>query len=237
MINFPGKPKYDVDDLRRVMECLRSEEGCPWDKVQTHESLRRNLLEECDELCEAIDRGDPDLLKEELGDVLLQVVFHARIEEELGRFDLNDVADGECRKLISRHTHVFGDATYASLEEQLNGWETIKRSEKHQRTPAEAMDAVCRTLPGLWRAEKVQKKGASVQDRTDEGEIFSTLEDSLAALRTADNRDAQKAALGELLFDAVYAARHLGLDPEEALHARCEEQIRRYRSLETGFSR
>ncbi|MBQ3277121.1 MAG: nucleoside triphosphate pyrophosphohydrolase [Oscillospiraceae bacterium] len=232
MINFPGKPQYDVDDLRRVMEILRSEDGCPWDRVQTHESLRRNLLEECDELCEAIDRGDPELLREELGDVLLQVVFHARIEEEQGRFDLNDVADGECRKLISRHTHVFGDETYATLEDQLNGWEAIKRSEKHQRTPAEAMDAVCRTLPGLWRAEKIQKKGAPVSDRTDESEIFAALESSLAALRTAADPEGRKAALGELLFDAVYAARHLGLDPEEALHARCEEQIRRFRVRE-----
>ena len=237
MINFPGKPKYDVDDLRRVMEILRSEDGCPWDRVQTHESLRRNLLEECAELCEAIDRGDTDLLKEELGDVLLQVVFHARIEEEQGRFDLNDVADGECRKLISRHTHVFGDETYATLEDQLNGWEAIKRAEKRQRTPVDAMDAVCRTLPGLWRAEKVQKKGASVEDRTEAGEIFSALESSLAALREAEDPASQKAALGGLLFDAVYAARHMGLDPEEALHARCEEQIRRFRAMEAESGR
>ena len=232
MVNFPGKAKYTGDDLRQVVEILRGENGCPWDKVQTHESLRRNLLEECDELCEAIDRADLDLMKEELGDVWLQVIFHASIEQQKGHFDLDDVADAECRKLISRHTHVFGDATFESMDEQLSAWEAIKRSEKHQRTPAEAMDAVCRTLPGLWRAEKVQKKGASVSDRTEEGEIFASLESSLKALRTAQGPEAQKAALGELLFDAVYAARHMGIDGEEALHARCEEQIRRFRAME-----
>ena len=232
MVNFPGKPKYNGDDLRQVVEILRGENGCPWDKVQTHESLRRNLLEECDELCEAIDKADLELMKEELGDVWLQVIFHASIEQQKGHFDLDDVADAECRKLISRHTHVFGDATYESMDEQLNAWETIKRSEKHQRTPVEAMDAVCRTLPGLWRAEKVQKKGASVSDRTDGEEIFSSLKNSLAALETAVGAEERKAALGELLFDAVYAARHLEVDPEEALHARCEEQIRRFRALE-----
>ena len=233
MVDFPGKPKYGSDDLRQVVEILRGENGCPWDRVQTHETLRRNLLEECDELCEAIDRADTELMKEELGDVWLQVIFHASIEQEKGTFDLDDVADAECRKLISRHPHVFGDASFGSLGEELAAWEQLKRKEKHQRTPAEAMDAVCRTLPGLWRAEKIQKKGASVEDRTDPEEILAGLRRSLEALSGAADAGDRKAALGELLFDAVYAARRFGIDPEEALHARCEEQIRRFRASET----
>ena len=236
MIDFPGKPQYDADDLRQVVEILRGEDGCPWDRVQTHESLRRNLLEECAELCEAIDRADPAMLREELGDVWLQVIFHASIEQEKGTFDLDDVADAECRKLISRHPHVFGEAVFSDLGEELKAWEELKRKEKHQRTAADAMDAVCRTLPGLWRAEKVQKKAAAA------GEDPLAPADAAAALRReteafagqmdAGDAETQKAALGRVLYAAVYAARRMGIDPEEALHARCEEHIRLFREWE-----
>ena len=152
MINFPSKEQYDADDLRQIVEILRGENGCPWDRVQTHQTLRRNLLEESAELCEAIDRADPAMMREELGDVWLQVIFHASLEEQAGRFTLDDVADAECRKLISRHAHVFGNAKAADAAQALQVWEEQKRSEKHQKTPGEAMDAVCRTLPALWRA-------------------------------------------------------------------------------------
>ena len=137
MVDFPGKPKYGPDDLRQVVEILRGENGCPWDRVQTHETLRRNLLEECDELCEAIDRADTELMKEELGDVWLQVIFHASIEQEKGTFDLDDVADAECRKLISRHPHVFGDASFGSLGEELAAWEQLKPAYDHYKPDAE----------------------------------------------------------------------------------------------------
>ena len=115
MINFPSKARYDADDLRAIVEILRSEDGCPWDKVQTHETIRRDLLEECAELCEAIDRADPAMMLEELGDVWLQVVFHASLEQQAGHFTLDDVADAECRKLLSRHAHVFGEAKAAGV--------------------------------------------------------------------------------------------------------------------------
>ena len=160
MINFPSKERYDGQDLRRLVEVLRGEGGCPWDREQTHESLRRNLLEETAELAEAIDRGDPAMMREELGDVWLQVLFHASIEQEQGRFDLDDVADAECRKLISRHPHVFGDVSVSGVGEELSLWEDLKRAEKQQRSAADAMDGVCRTLPGLWRAEKILKRSA-----------------------------------------------------------------------------
>ena len=233
MVNFPGKPKYDGNDLRQVVEILRGENGCPWDRVQTHESLRRNLLEECDELCEAIDRADPALMREELGDVWLQVLFHASIESQAGLFDLDDVADAECRKLISRHPHVFGDAVFADLGEELQAWEAIKRQEKNQRTPSEAMDAVCRTLPGLWRAEKLQKK--SGEDIPSPEALAGSIREKSGALSHAletGDRETGRKVLGQLLYETVRAARRLELDPEEALHAVCEEQIRLVRETE-----
>lgn len=146
MINFPGKQQYNGEDLYRIVKILRGEGGCPWDREQTHASIRRNLLEEADELCEAIDRADPAMMREELGDVWLQVVFHAVMAEEEGSFTLDEVADAECRKLIGRHAHVFGSATAATGAEALQVWDEQKRLEKQQRTPGEAMDAVCRTL-------------------------------------------------------------------------------------------
>ena len=232
MVNFPGKEKYDGNDLRAVVEILRGEDGCPWDKVQTHASIRRELLEECAELCEAIDRDDPDMMREELGDVWLQVIFHASIEQQQGHFDLDDVADAECRKLISRHPHVFAQRQVADVQEELTLWEELKRTEKKQSGTADAMDAVCRVLPGLWRAEKIQKKAAhDGQDLTDPQELARKLADDARNLGQAclSGGDAA-AALGELLFTAVYAARLTGTDPEAALHARCEEHIRRHRA-------
>ena len=234
MINFPGKVKYDAQDLRQVVEILRGEGGCPWDREQTHATLRRNLLEETDELCEAIDREDLAMMKEELGDVWLQVLFHASIEQERGAFDLDDVADAECRKLISRHPHVFGDVTVSDGDEELSLWEDLKRVEKSQRTVSEAMDAVCRTLPGLWRAEKLQKKAApSLPESPDAPALLlevrsdaQRLEDSL--LQGGDTAG----ALGELLFDLVKIARLSGVDPEAALHAKCEDYIRVFRRAE-----
>ena len=236
MINFPSKPRYDADDLRAIVEILRSEDGCPWDKVQTHETIRRDLLEECAELCEAIDRADPDMMREELGDVWLQVVFHASLEQQAGHFTLDDVADAECRKLIGRHAHVFGEAKAADPAEALQVWEERKRIEKAQRTPVEAMDAVCRTLPALWRAEKVQKKAAlGGNDRTDPQDVMTGICGSteLLAMAIVNGDGAEiRAALGELLFNTVYAARLTKTDPEEALHGACEEFIRRARETE-----
>jgi len=231
MVNFPGKERYDAQDLRAVVEILRGENGCPWDRVQTHATLRRDLLEECAELCEAIDREDPHMMREELGDVWLQVIFHASIEQELGHFDLDDVADAECRKLISRHPHVFSDTVVKDVDRELELWEELKRSEKRQATAADAMDGVCRTLPGLWRAEKIQKKAAADgEDVKDPGELTRKLsaaaENVGKALGTGGD---VTAALGELLFHAVYAARLAGADPEAALHAKCEDYIRTYR--------
>ena len=160
MVDFECKPRYDIQDLLRIMELLRSPDGCPWDRAQTHQSIRRGMLEEAYEAAEAIDTDNAALLKEELGDVLMQVVFHAGIEADAGRFDMDDVCDGVVKKLLYRHPHVFGDGQAETADTVPASWEQLKRQEKGQKTTADALDAVARSLPGLWRAEKIQKKAA-----------------------------------------------------------------------------
>ena len=216
MIDFYSKPHYDFADLCKLVAVLRAPDGCPWDSVQTHESIRRNFLEEVYEACEAIDQKDPVHLQEELGDVLLHVVFHAGIEADAGHFTIDDVCDGVVKKMVSRHPALFGS------DEGLS-WDEIKRREKGQTTPVQELDAVARSLPALWRAEKLQNKaeklGVKLPDLQD-GEIFSSL----------DQAEDKSLALGALLFSAVSAARSARIDPEMALHAYCEaflQSIRR----------
>ena len=153
MVDFQYKDSYGVKDLEEIVRILRAPGGCPWDAEQTHQSIRRNFLEEAYEAVEAIDEGSPEHLEEELGDVLLQVVMHARMEQEAGRFDLDGVADGICKKLIFRHPHVFGGAAATP-----DSWEELKRQEKGQTTYTATLQSVAKSLPGLWREEKIQAK-------------------------------------------------------------------------------
>ena len=152
-MEFERKAHYTVADLCRIMQLLRSENGCPWDRVQTHESIRKNLIEETYEAVEAIDCKNSDMLKEELGDVLLQVVFHAQMEAEEGRFTFDDVADGICQKLIVRHPHIFSDTKADSADEVLDNWNRIKQETKGQKTATETLNAVPRQLPALIRSD------------------------------------------------------------------------------------
>ena len=153
---FDGK--YTFEDLITIMEILRSDGGCPWDREQTHESIRKNFIEETYEVIEAIDKSDSALLREELGDVLLQVVFHSRISEENGDFDFSDVADEICRKMIVRHPHIFSDVTADTTEEVLTNWESIKASTKKRESTRDRLDSVAKTLPSLMRAQKLAGK-------------------------------------------------------------------------------
>ena len=162
MVDFEIKDCYKFDDLLRIMEILRAPDGCMWDREQDHHSIRRNFIEETYEVCEAIDDEDTEHMKEELGDVLLQVVFHTQMEKEKGTFDIDDVADGICKKLIFRHPHIFGNVEVASSEEVLKNWDDLKRKEKHQETDTQALESVAKSLPSLIRAEKLQKKAAKV---------------------------------------------------------------------------
>ncbi len=236
MVDFTFKEKYNVDDFRRIMALLRAPGGCPWDAEQTHESIRNNLLEEAYECAQAIDKNDKENLKEELGDLLMQVIFHARMEEEQGGFDLDDIADTACKKLVFRHPHVFGTAKAENSAEVLDTWEAVKRIEKSQDTTATAMIDVAETLPALWRAAKIQKKAAKVGfDWPDVSGAMDKLSEETAELRAgieAGDADNIEEEIGDILFSAVNAARFLGVDPETALHRSCEKFIKRFQYVE-----
>ena len=234
MVHWTDKPSYNCQDLREIVRILRHPGGCSWDMEQTHGSIRRNFLEEAYEVAEAIDEGSTDHLKEELGDVLLQVVFHSSIEEDAGRFDLDDVADGVCKKLIYRHPHVFGDVTVSSTGEILANWEELKKKEKGQATQADAVDAVARSLPALWRAEKMKKKAAKTGfDWADVSGALDKLSEELDELKAAVNGDGDPVEeLGDLLLAAVSVGRFLDADPEAALHAACDKFSGRFRRTE-----
>ena len=216
------------------MELLRSPEGCPWDRVQTHQSIRQNMLEEAYEAADAIDHMDMDNLKEELGDVLLQVVFHASMAQEAGRFTFDDVVDGVCRKLVYRHPHVFGAVEAGGPEGALSAWDAQKRAEKGQKTAADALDSVARALPGLTRAAKLQSKAAKAGfDWKDISPAMDKLSEELEEFRRAVEEDSNaEEELGDLLFAAVKAGRFAGVDGETALQKACEKFIRRFRRVE-----
>lgn len=215
MVDFIGKPHYGFPDLVRLVRVLRAPDGCPWDSVQTHESIRRNFIEEVYEACEAIDRRDTALLKEELGDVLLHVVFHAGIETDAGHFDIDDVCDGVVKKMISRHPDLFGGEGGLS-------WDEIKRREKGQTEPWQELDSVARSLPSLWRAEKIIKKADKAH--------LALPGDSLTELaRQIEAGECSEETLGRLLFTAVDECRKKGIDPETALGSRCEAFIQEAR--------
>ena len=234
MIDFVRKESYGLKDLEEIVSILRAPGGCPWDCEQTHESLRRDLLEESYEVVEAIDEGSLPHLQEELGDVLLQVVFHADIEREAGTFTLDDVADGICKKLIYRHPHVFGDVTVSGTGEVLKNWETLKRREKGQETNTDALAAVARSLPALWRAEKVQKKAKKAGfDWPDVSGALDKLSEEVDELRQAVDEDSNiEEELGDVLFSAVNVSRFVKADPEEALTAATDKFIARFRTVE-----
>jgi tetrapyrrole methylase family protein/MazG family protein len=230
MVSFENRKKYGVYDLKNLISLLRSPDGCPWDREQTHESIRRNFIEEAYEAVEAIDERSAPHLCEELGDVLTQVVFHADIECDAGHFDLDDVADMECRKLLLRHPHVFGDVTVSDSAEVLRNWDDIKRVEKSQDTVADSLDAVAKTLPALWRAEKLQKKASKVSPALDACAL-ADVQKALAALSSGGDE-----AIGNALFAVTNLARVRGVDPEDALNAASGGFVKRFRAAEESGS-
>ena len=233
VLDFLCKESYDLRDFVALVSYLRSPNGCPWDQVQTHESIRRNFLEETYEACEAIDAGDLVHMREELGDVLMQVLFHTDIEREAGHFDIDDVADAACKKLVYRHPHVF-----RRDEPDAPDWDTIKQRERAQTTTAEAMDSVARSLPALWRCDKIQAKAAKTGfEWPDVHAALDKVDEETRELRAAvasGDTEAIGEELGDLLFAAVKVARFAGIDPEQAAHAACEKFIRRFSAMETA---
>ncbi len=234
MVDFTFKDRYTYEDLLEIMRILRCPEGCVWDREQDHKSIRRSFIEETYEVVEAIDNEDPVLLQEELGDVLLQVVFHAQIEAEAGRFTMDDVADGICKKMIYRHPHVFGSVEVKNSDEVLTNWDALKQKEKHQKSTTDTMESVARSLPGLIRAEKVQHKAAKVGFDWDEvsGAPDKVREETEEVSRAINGDGDPSEELGDLLFAVVNVARFLKTDPEEAINHTTDKFIRRFAQVE-----
>lgn len=237
MVNdFVFKKKYDFYDLVNIMRILRSPGGCPWDAEQSHETIRENFLEETYEVLEAIDTKNPSLMQEELGDVLLQVVFHACMSEEDNEFDIGDVTDGICKKLIVRHPHVFGDAEVRDSADVLKNWDEIKRRTKAQKTQSEAMAAIPATYPALMKAQKVQSKASKGGfDWRDGQGAFAKIAEESAEFSEAvagGNHEKIEDELGDLLFSVVNAARFCDCEAETALEKSTKKFMRRYALVE-----
>lgn len=236
MVDFKQKEKYDINDLLEIMRSLRAPGGCPWDAEQNHESIRKNLIEETYEVVEAIDKKDSGMLLEELGDLLMQVVFHAQMEEEKGVFNFDDVADGVCKKLIERHPHVFGEVEVSGVDDVLDNWDAIKRREKGQKKGSEPMLSVPRELPALMRAAKIQQKASAVGfDWPDVSGAYDKIIEETQELRKAVESGVQDDVieeLGDLLFSVVNVSRFLKCDAEEALTAASDKFINRFIRVE-----
>lgn len=233
-MDFKFKDRYNIDDMLEIMKILRSENGCPWDREQDHHSIRKDFIEEVYEAVEAIDTDDTELLREELGDVLLQVVFHARIEEEKNSFDFNDVVNDICQKLVIRHPHVFGDISVNSTDEVLKNWNNIKQETKGQETYTETLESVCTALPALMRAQKLgQRAKRAGMDFADINSAIEALEGEIAELKKALSENSNiKEELGDVLFSAVNVSRICGFDAEEALSESSDKFIGRFRKTE-----
>ena len=236
MVDFKQKEKYDINDLLEIMRSLRAPGGCPWDAEQTHESIRKNLIEETYEVVEAIDKKDSGMLLEELGDLLMQVVFHAQMEDEKGVFNFDDVADGVCKKLIERHPHVFGEVEVSGVDDVLDNWDAIKRRKKGQKKGSEPMLSVPRELPALMRAAKIQQKASAVGfDWPDVSGAYDKIIEETQELRKAVESGVQDDVieeLGDLLFSVVNVSRFLKCDAEEALTAASDKFINRFIRVE-----
>ena len=227
---------YTFDDLVTVVELLRSEGGCPWDMEQTHKSIRNDFIEETYEVIEAIDTEDPVLLREELGDVLLQVVFHARIEQEKDVFGMDEVSNDICAKLIHRHPHVFGTVEVENSAEVLKNWEAIKGEEKQRVTMTDKLRAIPPMYPALMRAQKVGKKAACFDFGSAE-EVYAKLDEEIAEVKAAvasGNQEAVAEELGDLLLTVTSLARKLGVKSEEALFHATNKFIDRFEKVENA---
>ena len=228
------KERYTLDDLVLVMELLRGEGGCPWDMEQTHKSIRKDFIEETYEVIEAIDTDDPVLLREELGDVLLQVAFHSQIETEEGRFNIYDVTNDVCAKLIHRHPHVFGEVKVENSAEVLVNWDKIKGEEKHRDTLTDKLRAIPPMLPALMRAQKVGKK-ASFFDFETADQVFDKLYEEIEEVRAAmasGDQNAVNEEIGDLLLTVTSLARKAKTDSEEALMNATNKFIDRFEKVE-----
>ncbi len=228
----------DLDELIAIMSALRGENGCPWDKDQTRESLKPFIVEEAYEVLEAIDEKNPEAIKEELGDLLFQVVFQCQIAKERGEFKMADVIDKIGKKMIARHPHVFGDADYKTSAEVLVHWEEQKKREgKHRES---LLDGVPKDLPSLLRAHRIQDRASRVGfDWQSVDDVMEKLEEELAEFREALRRKKEEEIedeLGDIFFVLVNVSRFVGINPEDALRKTISKFISRFRFIEMAAS-
>lgn len=235
-VDFELKDKYDIHDLILITTALRSPCGCPWDREQTHESIKKNFIEETYEVIEAINKKDAESLKEELGDVLLQVALHCEMEREKGSFSFDDVANDIVQKLVVRHPHVFGDVQADNCSEALESWDAVKFKTKGMKNQSESMIKVPREFPALMRAQKVQHKAAKAgfDWETIDG-AFEKLNEEINELKIAishnDNSEIED-EFGDVLFSCVNISRFLKLDSEEALTGATDKFLSRFIEVE-----
>lgn len=229
------KEKYTVDDLIAIVRRLREPDGCPWDRVQTHESIKKNMIEETYEAIDALDNGNDHDFANELGDVLLQVVFHAVMADERGAFDFDTVLKEICDKLISRHSHVFGKDKAGNVSEALTNWEKNKKKEKKIPTATGVLRDVPSYLPALMRASKIQKKASGFGfDWADVSGVYDKINEELGELKDAKTPDELNEEYGDLLFSVVNLSRFIGVDAETALAAASNKFISRFERVENA---
>lgn len=218
-MDFQPKNKYDLEDLRQIIKILRSPDGCPWDRKQNHHSIRNHFIEETYEAVEAIDSDDRELLCEELGDVLFQVLFHCQLEEESGSFSFDEIVNGVAKKMIERHPHVFGCVQVENVEEVLRNWDAIKEETKHRDSKTKVLQSVSPALPALMRAAKVQKKAQQAGYPPEQKPVPVNPQEA-----------------GTLLMNAVRAVRAAGLEPEQVLSEETESYICSFATWEVAGS-
>jgi len=216
------KPDFRFDDLCEIIDILRAPDGCPWDREQDHKSIRKGLIEETYEVIEGIDLDDDKIMCEELGDLLLQVVFHAAIGKDENAFDMNDICSGICKKLIYRHPHIFSDVTVSGSEQVLYNWEELKKKEKGQQSKTDVLNSVSKALPSLMRAQKLSKKSA---EQVELSVVLDNIINTANALK-ASTPDTDEQLLGELLFDAARAGNIKKIELEHTLYSKNEEFCR-----------
>lgn len=233
---FVLKDKYNIDDLVAIIKVLRAPGGCPWDREQTHESIKKNFIEETYEVVEAINKQSTDMLREELGDVLLQIVLHSEMESENGNFSFDDVVNDIVQKLVVRHPHVFGEFVANNTAEALNSWDAVKLKTKGQKNQTESMLSVPRELPALMRAQKIQHKAAKIGfDWDNVGGAVDKLYEEIDELKTAMEQGKRfdiEDEFGDVLFSCVNIARFIDVDSEEALTASTDKFMSRFSLVE-----
>ncbi|MBQ3903988.1 MAG: nucleoside triphosphate pyrophosphohydrolase [Eubacterium sp.] len=235
-VKFEFKDRYDFNDLLSIITLLRAPGGCPWDREQTHFSIKKNFIEETYEVVEAINKESAEMLREELGDVLLQIALHCEMESEKGSFDFNDVVDELVKKLVIRHPHVFGNVVAENEEQALDSWNTAKAESKKQKSQTESMLSVPRELPALMRAQKIQHKAAKAGFDWDElggaaDKLYEELNELKLAISKGDSAEIEE-EFGDVLFSCVNISRFLKLDSEEALTRSTDKFLSRFEIVE-----